>query len=95
MRQGGECLSAPCHGLRRRRSFLGIEPNKHRTWHLGHVGIAVHHDLPGVGQNLQDHYIARISYAVHDVATVNKRSPAWHSPAKVRRYLVTGKGMLT
>src|ERR1700736_3303450 len=29
--------------------------------HLSRVGIPVHHALPGVGQNLQDHYIARIS----------------------------------
>jgi choline dehydrogenase len=35
--------------------------------HLGRVGIAVHHDLPGVGQNLQDHYIARISDPVQAV----------------------------
>jgi choline dehydrogenase len=32
--------------------------------HLGRIGIAVHHDSPGVGQNLQGHYIARISYTV-------------------------------
>src|SRR5271165_2815181 len=28
--------------------------------HLSRVGIPVHHALPGVGQNLQDHYIARM-----------------------------------
>jgi choline dehydrogenase len=32
--------------------------------HLGRVGIADHHDSPGVGQNLRGHYIARISYTV-------------------------------
>ena len=34
--------------------------------HLNRVGIPVHHALPGVGQNFQDHYIARISYPVPD-----------------------------
>jgi choline dehydrogenase-like flavoprotein len=63
--------------------------------HLGRVGIAVHHDLPGVGQNLQDHYIARISYAVQGMATVNERSRGIPLAAEVLRYLVTGKGMLT
>jgi choline dehydrogenase len=63
--------------------------------HLGRVGIVVHHDLPGVGQNLQDHYIAHISYAVQGVATVNERSRGMALAAEVLRYIVTGKGMLT
>ena len=31
--------------------------------HLAQVGVPVHHALPGVGQNLQDHYIVRMSIA--------------------------------
>jgi choline dehydrogenase-like flavoprotein len=63
--------------------------------HLTRVGIAVHHALPGVGRNLQDHYIARISYPIHGVPTVNERSRGMALAAEVLRYLVTGKGMLT
>jgi choline dehydrogenase len=63
--------------------------------HLTRVGITVDHDLPGVGQNLQDHYIARISYAVQGVATVNERSRGIPLAAEVLRYLVTATGMLT
>jgi hypothetical protein len=63
--------------------------------HLGRVGIAVHHDLPGVGQTLHDHDIARISYPVQGMATVNERSRGIPLAAEVLRYLVTGKGMLT
>jgi choline dehydrogenase-like flavoprotein len=63
--------------------------------HPGRVGIAVHHDLPGVGQNLRDHYIARISYAVQGVATVNERSHGIPLAAEVLSYLVTAKGILT
>ena len=29
--------------------------------HLGRVGIDVHHELRGVGRNMQDHYLARVS----------------------------------
>jgi len=49
----------------------------------------------GVGQNLQDHYIARVSYPVTGVATVNERSRGVALAFEVLRYLVTGKGMLT
>jgi len=63
--------------------------------HLTRVGIAIHHDLPGVGQNLQDHYIARVSYLVKGATTVNERSRGLPLAAEVLRYLATGKGMLT
>ncbi|HZU89627.1 MAG TPA: GMC family oxidoreductase N-terminal domain-containing protein [Stellaceae bacterium] len=63
--------------------------------HLSGIGIPVHHALAGVGQNLQDHYVARVSYAVAGAPTINERS---HGPAlfaEIARYLLTGKGMLT
>ena len=63
--------------------------------HLKRVGIPVHHALPGVGQNLQDHYIARMSHPVSGTATVNERSRGLALVGEVVRYLVTGKGMLT
>jgi choline dehydrogenase len=63
--------------------------------HLNRVGIPVHHALPGVGQNLQDHFIARMSYPVSGATTVNERSRGLALASEVVRYLVTGKGMLT
>jgi choline dehydrogenase len=63
--------------------------------HLTRVGIPVQHALPGVGRNLQDHYIARISYPVSGIATINERSRGLPLAGEVLRYLVTGKGMLT
>jgi choline dehydrogenase len=63
--------------------------------HLNRVGIPVVHELPGVGRNLQDHYIARISYPVTGASTVNERSRGVALAAEILRYLVTGKGMLT
>ncbi len=45
----------------------GIGPGEHLRQH----GIAVQHDLPGVGQNLQDHFQARIAYRCVRPITVN------------------------
>ena len=63
--------------------------------HLNRVGIPLHHPLPGVGRNMQDHYIARISYPVSGAVTVNERSRGLALAGEIVRYLVTGKGMLT
>ena len=63
--------------------------------HLDRVGIRVHHPLPGVGRNMQDHYIARISYPVSGAQTVNERSRGLPLAGEILRYLVSGKGMLT
>src|SRR5215472_14475072 len=62
---------------------------------VSRVGIPVNHALPGVGRNLQDHYIARVSYAVTGAPTVNERSRGLALAGEIVRYLVTGKGMLT
>jgi choline dehydrogenase len=63
--------------------------------HLQKIGVPAQHALPGVGQNLQDHYIARVSYLVKGATTVNERSRGLPLAAEIMRYLVTGKGMLT
>ena len=63
--------------------------------HLSRIGIPVHHALSGVGQNLQDHYIVRISYPVSGMPTVNERSRGVALAGEILRYLVTGKGILT
>jgi choline dehydrogenase len=63
--------------------------------HLQRVGIPVVHELPGVGRNLQDHYIARLSFLVKGASTVNERSRGLPLASEILRYLATGKGMLT
>jgi choline dehydrogenase len=63
--------------------------------HLTRIGVPVRHPLPGVGRNMQDHYIARISYPVTGAWTVNERSRGAALAAEILRYLVTGKSMLT
>ena len=56
--------------------------------------VAVH-ALPGVGKNMQDHYVARVSYPVVGAQTANERSRGLPLAGEVMRWLFTGKGMLT
>jgi choline dehydrogenase len=63
--------------------------------HLGRVGIPVHHALPGVGKNLQDHYLARVTCVVKGVKTLNETSRGLPFAGEVLRYLFAGTGMLT
>jgi len=41
---------------------------------LKQVGIEVHHDLPGVGKNLQDHVQARFTFLTREPGTLNSAS---------------------
>ncbi len=63
--------------------------------HLAGLGIAVNHALPGVGRNLQDHYIARVTYAVSGTPTINERGRGLPFVGEILRYLFAGTGMLT
>ena len=63
--------------------------------HLTKIGIETHHALPGVGKNMQDHYVVRVTYPIHGMATANERARGLPLAAEIVRYLVTGKGMLT
>jgi choline dehydrogenase len=50
--------------------------------HLGRIGVPVTHELRGVGKNMQDHYVARVSYPIVGAQTANERSPACRLPAR-------------
>src|SRR5947209_12946600 len=63
--------------------------------HLGSIGVPVVHELRGVGKNMQDHYVVRVTYPVHGIATANERARGLPLAGEVLRYLVSGKGMLT
>jgi choline dehydrogenase len=62
--------------------------------HLGAIGVPVHHALPGVGQNLNDHYLARVSYPVTGAPTANERSRGLALVREVLRYAISGGGIL-
>jgi choline dehydrogenase len=63
--------------------------------HLGRIGVPVAHELKGVGKNMQDHYVVRVTYPIHGMPTANERARGLPLAGEVLRYLVTGKGMLT
>ena len=50
--------------------------------HLKSIGVAVVHDLPGVGANLSDHYAIRISHRVKDAVSINELSRGCGWPAR-------------
>ena len=58
-------------------------------------GVEVVHALPGVGENLQDHYVARFCCHAKDVVTFNERARGIRLGWEVLRYAFTRKGLLT
>jgi len=45
--------------------------------HLNRLGIPVMADLPGVGENLQDHLQLRMVYKVNGIKTLNTKANSW------------------
>ena len=63
--------------------------------HLRDIGVPVHHDLPGVGANLSDHYTVRITHRVRGAATINTLARGWRLTGQIARFAVFGDGALT
>ena len=63
--------------------------------HVQSLGVGVVHDLPGVGQGLRDHYVARISHRVKDAVTINNLAHGVRLGGEVVRFAATGRGALT
>ncbi len=62
---------------------------------LSKAGISIHHELPGVGRNFQDHYVTRMSSEVKGIETLNERGRGLSFANEVLRYFASGTGMLT
>jgi choline dehydrogenase len=63
--------------------------------HLRSIGVAVVHDLPGVGANLSDHYATRISHRVKGAVSINEMARLPRLAGEIARWLTTGRGALT
>jgi choline dehydrogenase len=63
--------------------------------HLGRIGVPVTHALPGVGKNLQDHFLARVVAEVTGIPTANEKSRGLPFVGEVMRYVFAGTGLLT
>jgi choline dehydrogenase len=69
----------------------GIGPAEH----LQSIGVPVLHALPGVGANLQDHYVARVQHRVKQARSINELSRGLRLAGEVVRFAVQGRGALT
>ena len=63
--------------------------------HLSRVGIEARHELRGVGRNMQDHYLARVSCEIQGAPSLNQMSRGVGLAGQVLRYVATGTGILT
>ncbi|MGE0578716.1 MAG: GMC family oxidoreductase [Reyranella sp.] len=57
-------------------------------------GITVRHELPGVGENLRDHYAPRFVARVKNAETINEKSHGLRLVNEVLKYAFTRKGIL-
>ncbi len=63
--------------------------------HLQSIGVPVVHDLSGVGANLQDHYVSRVSHRVHGSTSINTLSRGLNLAREAVRFFTAGNGALT
>jgi choline dehydrogenase len=62
---------------------------------LNEVGIEVHHDLPGVGKNLQDHVQARFTFLTRQPGTLNEILTSTRQQARMAfEWLTSASGQL-
>ncbi|MCW5736889.1 MAG: GMC family oxidoreductase N-terminal domain-containing protein [Enhydrobacter sp.] len=62
---------------------------------LGELGIAVKHELRGVGENLRDHYAPRFVARVKNAETINELSHGIKLVGEVLKYAMSRKGILS
>jgi choline dehydrogenase len=63
--------------------------------HLRAMGIPVVSDLPGVGQNLQDHVAAGVMCSCSRPISLNRTLTLWRLPGAIMRYTFFHQGPLT
>lgn len=61
---------------------------------LSDAGVKVIHALPGVGENLRDHYTPRMNWRVKKKVTFNERAHGLPLAWEVARYYLQKKGLL-
>jgi choline dehydrogenase len=85
-------LAAGAIGSPRLLQLSGIGPGEV----LKNAGLTVHHELKGVGENLQDHLQIRCTYAVSGVPTLNERSRTfWRKAGIALEYALFRSGPMS
>lgn len=62
---------------------------------LKRLGIPVVHDLPHVGEHLQDHVITKAVYGTHAATSINREVQGWRLGVAALRWLFLRQGPLT
>jgi len=86
----GVVLSAGSMNTPRLLMLSGIGPGAH----LQETGIETRHDLPGVGQNLQEHVGTHLVNAVNSV-TLNSQAHGFAAALQVANFALRRRGILT
>lgn len=63
--------------------------------HLHSIGVETLHNLQGVGANLQDHYVARVSHRVRGSISTNQLATGLRLLGEAVKFATTGRGALT
>lgn len=63
--------------------------------HLKSIGIDVVTHLPGVGRNLQDHYMVSLTYGIQRLGSFNETTRGWRLLREIWRYAAGRRGLLT
>jgi choline dehydrogenase len=84
-----EVLCAPAPSLRRLLQRSGVGPAEL----LESLDIPVVHDLPGVGENLQDHLELYLQYACTQPVSLYPSLLWWNQPAIGAEWLFNGTGI--
>jgi choline dehydrogenase len=85
-------LSAGSIGSPQLLQVSGIGPSKLLQQH----GIQVRHELPGVGENLQDHLQIRTAFKISGARTLNEWQAPWHGKAAIAlQYALWRKGPMS
>ena len=62
---------------------------------LRSIGVEVVHALPGVGENLRDHYAPRFTARVKNVDSINERASGLRLLGEIAKWGLTRKGILS
>jgi len=62
---------------------------------LGQLGIPVVLDLPGVGENLQDHVALSVAYRLRNIASGNQDAQGWRLLREIAKFYLSRSGVLT
>ena len=95
--EGGACAAARlfCAAALTTRLSSCICPASGQPSLLSSLGIPVRHDLPGVGENLGDHYAPRFVARVKNITTINEMARGVRLAGEIAKYFVARKGILS